>query len=62
MMRAGRFMAFGMEFGITVVAGVLAGYYLDQWAKTAPWLTLLFTLGALFGALYRLMAMLKRYQ
>ena len=33
---AARFIAVGMEFGGTVVAGVLAGYYLDMWLGTAP--------------------------
>jgi len=55
-------MAVGMEFGLTIVAGVLVGYYLDQWAGTAPLFTLVFTLGALAGALYRIIWMLNRFK
>jgi F0F1-type ATP synthase assembly protein I len=47
-------MALGMEFAITVVAGVISGYYLDMWLGTAPLVTLLLTLGGMGGALYRL--------
>ena len=60
--KAGRFTAVGMEFGVTIVAGVLLGYYLDQWAGTPPLFTLLLTLGALAGALYRLVWMLNRFK
>jgi F0F1-type ATP synthase assembly protein I len=52
-------MALGMEFAITVVAGVIAGYYLDMWLGTAPLVTLLLTLGGMGGALYRLIWNLK---
>jgi ATP synthase protein I len=61
-LKAGRFAALGTEFGTIIVAGVLIGYYTDRWLGTEPWLTLLFTLGGLAGALYRLVWMLKRYQ
>jgi len=57
---AGRFLAVGMEFGGTVVAGVLIGYYLDMYAGTPPLFTLFFTLGGMGGALYRLIWNLKQ--
>jgi F0F1-type ATP synthase assembly protein I len=57
---AGRFIVTGMEFGATVVAGVLVGYYLDMRVGTAPLLTLLFTVGGMGGALYRLLWNLKQ--
>ncbi len=60
--RGGRFTAVGLEFGFTIVAGVILGYYLDGWLGTAPLFTLLLTLGALGGALYRMIWMLRRYQ
>jgi F0F1-type ATP synthase assembly protein I len=59
--RAGRFGALGFEFAGTVVAGVIAGYYLDKWLHTAPLFTLLVTLAGMGGALYRLLWMLKRF-
>ena len=52
-------MALGMEFGAIVVAGVLAGYYVDMWLGTPPLFTLLVTLGGMGGALYRLIWSLK---
>jgi F0F1-type ATP synthase assembly protein I len=60
LVRAGRFAALGFEFAGTVVAGVVAGYYLDGWLHTAPLFTLLLTLAGMGGALYRLLWMLKR--
>ena len=60
LVRAGRFGALGFEFAGTVVAGVIAGYYLDVWLHTAPLFTLLLTLTGMGGALYRLLWMLKR--
>ena len=53
-LKAARFMALGMEFAITVVAGVISGYYLTCGLGTAPLVTLLPTLGGMGGALYRL--------
>jgi F0F1-type ATP synthase assembly protein I len=58
--KAGQFAALGFEFAGIVVAGVIAGYYLDGWLHTAPLFTLLFTLAGMGGALYRLLWMLKR--
>lgn len=60
-MKAGRFAALGTEFGVTIVAGVVAGYYLDEWLGTSPLMILLFTIGAFSGAIYRMIAMLKRF-
>lgn len=58
--KAGPFIAAGTEFGGSVVAGVVAGYYLDGYLGSAPWLTLLFTLAGLGGGLYRLIWTLNR--
>jgi len=60
MVRAAQFAALGIEFAGIVVAGVIAGYYLDQYLHTPPLFTLLLTLGGMGGALYRLLWMLKR--
>jgi F0F1-type ATP synthase assembly protein I len=56
-----RYAAFGIEFGTIIVAAVVAGYYLDQYLGTAPWLTLLLTVGGMYGALRRLLWSLKRH-
>ena len=58
---AARYTGFGFEFAATIVAGVLVGNYLDGWVGTAPLLTLLFTLGAMVGAVQRLIWSLKKH-
>jgi len=58
--KAGRYTALGFEFAGTVVAGVIAGYYIDRRLGTEPLFTLLLTLGGMGGALYRLLWSLKR--
>ena len=55
MLGASRYAALGFEFSGIVVAGVLAGYYLDGKLGTAPLFTLLLTLGGMGAALYRLL-------
>ena len=55
-----RYAAFGIEFGMTIAAAVIAGYYLDEYLGSAPWVTLLLTLGGMYGALRRLLWSLKR--
>ncbi len=51
----------GFEFAGTVIAGVVGGYYLDEYLHTAPLFTLLLSLAGMGGALYRLLWMLKRF-
>jgi ATP synthase protein I len=58
--QAGPFLAAGTELAGSVVAGVVAGYYLDGYLGSAPWLTLLFTLAGMGGGLYRLIWTLNR--
>ena len=43
---AARLMGIGWYFAVSIVAGVLGGFYLDKLAGTTPWLTLL---GMLLG-------------
>ncbi|HXQ23420.1 MAG TPA: AtpZ/AtpI family protein [Candidatus Acidoferrales bacterium] len=59
--RASRFAAVGFEFAGIVVAGVIAGYYLDRRLGTPPLFTLLLTLAGMGGALYRLLWSLKQF-
>ena len=58
---AARYAALGFEFAGIVVAGVLAGHYIDTHLGTAPLFTLLLTLGGMGGAVYRLLWSLKRF-
>jgi ATP synthase protein I len=40
----------GLEMGIAVGLGLLAGYYLDKWLHTSPWMLLLWmVLGLVAG-------------
>ena len=55
-----RFIAFGSELAVTVVAGVVVGYYVDQYLGTEPWMMLLLTLGGFYGAVRRLLWALKK--
>lgn len=56
-----RYAAFGFEFGGTIAAAVVAGYYLDEYLGTAPWLMLLLIVGGMYGALRRLLWSLKKH-
>lgn len=58
--KAGRYVAFGTELAVSVIAGVLGGAYLDQYLGTSPLFLLLLTVGGMVGALYRLLWNLKK--
>lgn len=60
--RGVRLVAAGTELAASVVAGVIAGYYLDRYLGSAPWLTLLFTLAGLVGGLARLFWTLRYFE
>jgi F0F1-type ATP synthase assembly protein I len=62
LVKAGRFAALGTEFGVTIVAGVVLGYYLDEWLGTSPLLMLVVSMAAFGGSIYRMVAMLKRFK
>ena len=53
-----RLMGIGWYFAVSIVAGVLGGFYLDKLAGTTPWLTLLGMLlgfGVAFYGAYRML-------
>ncbi|MFN7948863.1 MAG: AtpZ/AtpI family protein [Blastocatellia bacterium] len=54
-------MTVGTLLASNIVGGLVAGYFLDRWLNTAPWLlivgTVLGTVGA-FTSLYRIMSRL----
>jgi len=58
---AGRYAAFGVEFATIIVAGVLAGYYLDELLGTSPLMILLLSVGGMVGAVRRLLWSLKKH-
>lgn len=54
-------MTVGTLIASNIVGGLVAGYFLDRWLQTSPWLliagTILGTVGA-FASLYRIMSRL----
>jgi ATP synthase protein I len=53
----------GLELGISVALGLLAGYYMDKWLGTEPWLMLLWLLLGLiagFRGVFRAVARADR--
>ncbi len=45
-----KFSAVGIEMGLSVVIGLLMGFYLDRYFKTQPWLTILFIIFGIAAA------------
>ncbi|OFV88725.1 MAG: hypothetical protein A3J75_02380 [Acidobacteria bacterium RBG_16_68_9] len=56
-----RYLAFGLEFAVIVIVGVVLGYHADRHLGTEPWLMLVLTLGGLYGALRCLLWSLKKH-
>lgn len=53
-------LAISWNFGWPVAAGVVLGHWLDEKLGSSPWLTLLFGLGAMAAAVWRLLALGKQ--
>lgn len=52
--RAGVYLGVAFELPGTIVAGILIGYFLDDYFETSPWLLLAITAIAFAGAFFRL--------
>jgi F0F1-type ATP synthase assembly protein I len=60
--KAARFTAIGFEFSGPIIAGAIAGHYLDLYLHTDPWMTFtLFITGVILG-FYRLIRELQLVQ
>ncbi|MEA1923829.1 MAG: AtpZ/AtpI family protein [Pseudomonadota bacterium] len=60
-----RYSTVGLELGFSIAIGVAAGYYLDQWLDTSPWLTIFLLLcgvAAGFKRIYQALKSLEREQ
>ncbi len=60
-----RYSTIGLELGFSIAIGVLAGYYLDRWLETSPWLTIFLLLcgvAAGFKRIYMALKSLEREQ
>ncbi len=59
--RAAKYTAVGFEFPTTVGAGLVLGYYADQYLATSPWMVLVMGLLGLAIAFYRLVLLLRHF-
>ena len=51
------YSSIGIQVGLAIAVGVIAGVYLDRWLHTEPWLTLIGLMVGLvsgFGRLYQI--------
>ena len=55
-----RLSGLGLEFGSSVIGGVLLGYLLDRWLGTGPWLLLVGTGIGFAAGLFRMVRLLNR--
>ena len=54
-----RYSTVGLELGFSIAIGVLAGYYLDRWLGTSPWLTIFLMLCGVVAGFKRIYMALK---
>ena len=59
--RAAKYTAVGFEFPSTVGAGLVLGYYADQYLGSSPWMVLALGLLGLAVAFYRLVLLLRHF-
>lgn len=57
--RAGLYLGVAFELPGTIVAGLLIGYFLDEYFGSSPWLLILVTAIAFAGAFIRLIRWVK---
>ncbi|MFQ5850640.1 MAG: AtpZ/AtpI family protein [Candidatus Binatia bacterium] len=55
-----KYVAIGVEFPSTIVAGLFLGYLIDLYFDTAPWFATALALLAFVGAIVRLVQWLQR--
>ena len=55
------YSSIGIQMGIAIAVGVIAGVYLDKWLHTSPWLTLLGLLIGLVSGFTRLYQIGKEF-
>lgn len=55
------FLVLGFELGISVIAGIIVGEYLDNWLQTTtPWFTMLGLVAGVVAGFSLLIRMIKR--
>lgn len=59
--RAAKYTAVGFEFPSTVGAGLVMGYFADEYLGSSPWMVLVMGLLGLALAFYRLVVLLRHF-
>jgi F0F1-type ATP synthase assembly protein I len=57
--RAGLYLGVAFELPGTILAGLVVGYYADEYFRSSPWLLITFTTLAFIGAFVRLLRWVK---
>jgi F0F1-type ATP synthase assembly protein I len=57
--RAGLYLGVAFELPGTILAGMVLGYYADEYFRSSPWLLISFTALAFIGAFMRLLRWVK---
>jgi ATP synthase protein I len=60
--KAGLYLGVAFELPGTILAGLLLGYFLDNYFGTSPWLLITFTAIAFAGAFTRLVQWVKLFR
>ena len=56
---SGQLMALAWSLGWRIAAGIIIGYYVDQWLGSAPWLTLALSITALVSGVRQMLTVLN---
>ena len=60
--RFGRYGALAFEFSGTIAGGVMVGWAIDRWLRTAPYGLVACTLIAVVGGFIRMIVILKSFE
>jgi F0F1-type ATP synthase assembly protein I len=60
--RFGRYGALAFEFSGTIAGGVMVGWAIDRWLRTAPYALVAGTLIAVVGGFIRMIVILKSFE
>ena len=54
------YMMVGVQFALSIIIGIVIGYYLDKWLSTFPWMTIFWLLIGFAAGLKNLYRELKK--
>jgi ATP synthase protein I len=54
------YMMVGVQFALSIIIGIVIGYYLDKWLNTFPWMTIFWLLIGFAAGLKNLYKELKK--